>query len=119
MNRRKLLKSMAAGGLTSIAATATGAASKPTPGRTSELDALHVVRGEDEIVRTVENPTPQDLKRMEELLAPSESLVTSDWTCATYCVEDCPKVCDSYTYQCHYECSCDLGCASCCSVSEN
>lgn len=109
MNRRTILKSMAAGGLVSIAAIRT------VPGRIDELDALHVVRGENEVVRTVENPTGEDLKQMEEQLEPDESVRTGDGGCATYCLEDCNDVCEDYPFEyCDYACSCDLECSYCC-----
>lgn len=78
-----------------------------------ELDAFHVVRGEGEVVRAIENPTVDDLKRTEELLGPNESLVTPDRQCLTYCAEDCGAVCDIED-QCLFECSCGLGCRWCC-----
>ena len=53
MQRRKLLKAVAAGGLASVASTATAGAKNHR--QIDELDALHVVEGaDDEVVTTVE-----------------------------------------------------------------
>lgn len=112
MQRRRLLKAVAAGGLTSIATSTTGGARRTGSQRIDELDALHVKR-DGEIVRTVENPTVRDLKRMESLLRADEGLITNieEDECATYCQEDCDVACSGKS--CWSNCSC-LECLHCC-----
>jgi hypothetical protein len=90
MQRRELIKGVAAGGLASVA-VGTASASHTThkfSTAPSELDAINVVR-DGETVESVENPTKADLDALRTSLSPRESLVTPQECCFYECSSDC------------------------------
>ena len=106
MQRRQLLKTIAASSAIGIGAGP--AAGRQVSGATDieQHDALHVVSG-GETVETLENPTWNDVRRVETQLDDDQQLVTTDGECTAYCESNCP------CYPCAYSCS------SCCDPSNN
>lgn len=113
MKRRKMLKTIAAGGIASLGVQPAAGRIPVTRQRsTDELDVLHVVR-DGNVVRSVENPTSVGLKRLQESLSDEEFITASlvEPTCIVYCKEDCYQACP--TRRCDYENDC-LHDSSCC-----
>jgi hypothetical protein len=106
MQRRQLLKSIAASSAIGIGAGS--AAGRQVGGATDieQYDTLHVVRG-DKTVETLENPTWDDIRSVEARLDDDQQLVTSTGECTAYCESNCP------CYPCAYSCS------SCCDPDNN
>lgn len=104
MQRRQLLKAVAAGSTLSIGVS--GAAAREASALTDikQYDELYVVDG-DATLRTVENPTWDDVKRVEGELDDGQTLVTPDGQCSTYCCDQC--TCSN----------CACGCSNCCDPS--
>ena len=100
MQRRRLLKTIGAGGLLSIgvgtgAATASGDA-------TTDLDAVHVER-DGRGVATLENPSESQLRRLHAETEAAETLVTPDECCLVECQVDCAYCeygCCDWMYDC-------------------
>lgn len=109
MKRRQLLKTIAAGGTATVGVGT--AAGKRGTFRTSVQDfgVIHVV-GDDEIVRTIEDPTWDDVRRLESGLDDSQQLVSPRGDCIVFCCDDCPWDCD--------QCACDCT-SSCCDPDWN
>ena len=117
MQRRKLLKSLAASGMAAISIGSVQGRTVPK-GQVEGIDTLHVVR-DGEKVETVENPTHKQFLELELSLGNDEGLKANDAEyCASYCKENCRDNCEDDYDHCSYECSCS-DCKVCCSVSEN
>lgn len=106
MQRRKLLKTIAVGGVVSMGAE-TVAGIRPTPKQRSidEFDVLYVLR-DGESVRSVENPTDAELRQLQESLGSDEVIVDSlvEPNCITYCKADCDVACEGK--DCQYSKTC-------------
>lgn len=98
MQRRKLLKALAAGGAVGLGMSTTGGATQLD---VEELEEAEVVR-DGEVVEHVTNPTSQDLDRLETV-AGSDGRVRYVDDCSTYCERDCEGLCSG---MCHYTHTC-------------
>lgn len=101
MKRRQILKGIAAGSTASVGISGASAQEGPTVTDIEQYDRLYVLE-EDTRVGTVENPTWDDVKQVESELDDSQTLVTPDGQCSTFCCDQC-------------SCSdCACGCSNCC-----
>lgn len=113
MKRRQVLKGIAAGSAMSVGVAG---ASRPDPrvGDIEQYDAIHVRDG-DEVVRTVENPTWDDVKRLENEATTSQQVVTPDGSCSTFCCDNCS--CSDCVCSCSNCCDPSAEICSCCDCS--
>lgn len=92
MNRRQLLKGIAAGSALTVS-FGTAAGRQTTAGKTvADLTEVHVVR-DGERVRRVENPDEDDLSRLWSEIGEQEQLTTSDDCDIVECCSDCYNCC--------------------------
>lgn len=101
MHRRKLLKSIGAGGLLTLG-VGTATARQPNGLESSDLDTVHIQRG-GEIVATLENPSVSNVRRLHAELGSAEELVTPEKCCLVECKDDCLNCdadCCDYMYDC-------------------
>jgi len=97
MNRRQVLKGVAAGSALGVGIGTASGRPSPSERTPDDLDAIRVVRG-DEVVRTVESPTEEDLSRLWDELGGDERLRTTDDCEIVECCSDCYNCCLCGTY---------------------
>jgi hypothetical protein len=106
MQRRKLLKTIAAGGLMSAGVgTVAGKPAGSVGGiSAADLDAVHVARASD-VVATLRDPTTTQLERLFAEMGDDEGLMTPEECCYYECQSQC-DYCD-YPPGCTTNCCCD------------
>lgn len=112
MQRRQVIKGVAASGLVSVGA-GVAAGQHTTPGGATgaaDLDYVQVAR-DGAVVRTVADPSEADLDRLFARLGDDESLVTPQECCYYECQSEC-AYCD-YPPGCTDDCCCDYRDGSC------
>lgn len=105
MQRRKLLKTIAAGGLMSAGVGTVAGRPAGNAGGISaaDLDAVHVARDGD-VVATLRDPTTAQLERLFAEMGDDEGLVTPEECCLYECKTQC-AYCD-YPPGCTDDCCC-------------
>jgi len=97
MQRRQLLKGIAAGSALTVG-VGSAAGRRPASQRTAaDLDAVRVVR-RDEVVQRVENPSEDDLARLFDDVGEEEYVSTPDDCEIVECCSDCYNCCMCGTY---------------------
>ena len=95
MQRRKVLKSVAAGGALTIGVSGSANAVQVD---VEDIEGLKLVRG-GEVVKDVENPTDEQFRELDSMDGGVVRYVEED--CSTYCRTDCDAVCDGTCYYTH------------------
>ena len=105
MQRRKLLKTIAAGGLLSAGVGTAAGRPAANSGAISvdDLSAVHVTR-DGEVVATLSNPSSPQVKRLFAEMGDDEGLVTPQKCCLYECKSQC-AYCD-YPPGCTDDCCC-------------
>lgn len=100
MNRRQVLKGIGAGGMASVAVGSAAARRPNTRVSDQDLDALKVVR-DGEVVRTYDDPSVEDIGRIQSELGENDRLLDTDDCCIAECKSDCcPYRCCMYGGDC-------------------
>lgn len=105
MNRRRVLKGIAAGSALSMGIA--GASANSSARRVDEADLDRVmVKDGNRVVEVIENPSWDDVQEVEATLDDDQRLASPDEECVAFCEHDCP---------CY---PCMVGCHNCCNVEE-
>lgn len=111
MKRRNVLKAIATSSIATIGAGTVAGRTGPSPTSLDDLDTVHVVRDGD-VVRTVENPSTEEIRRLDAALGDGQHLVSPEDDCVKYCCDDCPLHCSSCMCSCNDVC-CDAAAETC------
>lgn len=105
MQRRKLLKTIAAGGLMSAGVgTVAGRPAGSGGISAADLDAVHLAHDGD-VVATLRDPSTSQIERLFAEMGEDEGLVTPEECCLYECKSQC-DYCD-YPPGCTDDCCCD------------
>ena len=100
MKRRKVLASLATASVLGAGVAAGQRDAETASLSRTDIDELQVKK-DGEVVRTVENPSNEEIRELLASTDEDEQLVTSDDDdCVVYCREDCPISCSTCMYAC-------------------
>ena len=110
MRRRNVLASLATVSVLGAGAAAGQRQEGAAPLARMDAESVHVKK-DGEVVRTVEDPSTEEVLQLLEETDDDELVVTDDDDCTVYCLEDCPTYCEN----CLWACRCmNDGCSECC-----
>src|SRR6056297_2456924 len=106
MKRRQVLEGVATGSVLTlgIGSVAASGRTETTVKSAKNLDEVHVAGADGRVVRTVEDPTETDLRRLRTEIDPDEQVVSPE--CTVKCKSDCGYTCCGYRCECK---TCDDG----------
>lgn len=105
MKRRQVLHGIAAGSAMSVGLAGAANRKDVEVVDIQQYSAIHIKDG-NRVVETVENPTWDDVKRLNGKATDSQTVVTPDGDCTEYCCSQC------------YCSSCLCGCTNCCNIDK-